>query len=91
MFYVYILRSINNPEQTYIGCTNNLKERINTHNNGKSIHTNRYKPWTLEFYSAFKTKEMAFKFEQYLKTPNGEQLTRKHFLLSDGIGSTCTT
>ncbi len=31
MFYVYILRSINNPEQTYIGCTNNLKKRIDTY------------------------------------------------------------
>ena len=89
MFYVYIIRSISNPEQIYIGCTNNLKSRLDTHNSGKVFHTSKYKSWYLEFYSAFKTAELAFAFENYLKTPNGKQLARRHFLVN--AGSTCST
>ncbi len=82
MFYVYILRSIQDPSQIYVGCTNNLEERMAAHNNGKSFHTAKYIPWKLDFYAAFKTKELAFKFENYLKTPNGKQLSKRHFLIS---------
>ena len=85
MFYVYILKSIN-TDNIYVGCTNNVKERLKVHNEGKSFHTSKYRPWKLEFYSAFKTKELAFEFEKYLKTPNGKQMAKKHFL-----GSTCAT
>jgi hypothetical protein len=39
MWYVYILRSINNPDQEYIGATADLKRRLSDHNAGKSAHT----------------------------------------------------
>ncbi len=38
MFYVYLLRSINLPEQTYSGFTTNLKTRFADHNASKSKH-----------------------------------------------------
>lgn len=47
MFYVYILQSINFPEHFYVGCTNDLKRRLKEHNNGNSVHTNKFKPWDL--------------------------------------------
>jgi putative endonuclease len=47
MWYVYIIRSINFPEQEYIGATSNLKRRLPEHNAGKSAHTAKFKPWKL--------------------------------------------
>ena len=79
MFYVYILRSISYPEQTYIGFTKNLKQRLATHNDGNSTYTSKYTPWTLVSYVAFDTQEKATEFEKYLKTSSGKLLLNKRF------------
>ena len=68
MYYVYILQSINNPENFYIGYTDDLKRRLSEHNNGQSIHTNKYKPWKIKNYIAFNDEQKAKDFETYLKT-----------------------
>ncbi len=47
MYYVYLIRSINFPDQTYIGFSEDLKQRIADHNAGKSTHTAKYAPWKL--------------------------------------------
>ena len=39
MFYTYILRSISQPEQRYIGSTADLKFRLAKHNAGEVPHT----------------------------------------------------
>ena len=39
MFYTYILRSISQPEQRYIGSTADLKSRLAKHNAGEVPHT----------------------------------------------------
>ena len=39
MFYSYILRSISQPEQRYIGSTADLKSRLAKHNAGEVPHT----------------------------------------------------
>ena len=44
MFYVYIIRSVNQPDQTYIGFTQDLKQRLLTHNQGGSPHTAKFSP-----------------------------------------------
>ena len=80
MFYVYILRSINNPSQTYIGYTTNLKVRFNQHNKGSSPHTEKFLPWTLEWYCAFPDKGKALKFETYLKSHSGEAFLSKRLI-----------
>jgi predicted GIY-YIG superfamily endonuclease len=54
MYYVYLLRSIPNPDQTYIGFTEDLKARLTSHNYGQSPHTAKFKPWELITYLAFK-------------------------------------
>ena len=41
MFYTYILRSLSQPEQRYIGSTSDLKSRLAKHNAGEVPHTTK--------------------------------------------------
>ena len=77
MYYVYLLRSISDPEQTYIGYTEDLKTRLQAHNNGQSPHTSKYKPWDLITYLSFNDKSRAFSFEKYLKSHSGKAFANK--------------
>jgi putative endonuclease len=52
MYYVYLLYSISNPSQRYIGFTADLKKRFISHNEGASVHTAKYRPWKLVTYVA---------------------------------------
>ncbi len=79
--YVYILTSIDFPDKSYIGCTADLKKRLTKHNNGEVKPTSRHKPWEVVSYFAFKEKDIAFKFEKYLKTGSGRAFSKKHFIL----------
>ena len=78
MHYVYLIQSVASPNQTYIGLTNNLKSRLNKHNEGGSPHTSKYKPWKLVTYLAFSTREQAAEFETYLKSGSGRAFAQKH-------------
>ena len=62
MYYVYNLQSENLPNHYYIGLTSDLKRRLKEHNNGQSIHTNKFKPWKLKTYIAFENKRKAENF-----------------------------
>ena len=53
MFYVYIIQSIHNPDQTYVGYTNYLNRRLNEHNSGFPTHTSKFMPWKIITYTAF--------------------------------------
>ncbi len=77
MHYVYILKSPQH-NQIYTGSSSNLKKRLQEHNQGKSIHTNKFRPWKLSAYIAFETKLKARSFESYLKTGSGIAFQRKH-------------
>jgi putative endonuclease len=45
-----LIRSIASPDKTYIGFSEDLKQRIADHNAGKSTHTLKYAPWGLEHF-----------------------------------------
>ncbi len=77
MHYVYLLQSVSNPEQRYIGYTTDLKQRLTTHNSGNSKHTSKYMPWKLIGYHAFTDKSKALAFEKYLKTGSGQAFANK--------------
>jgi putative endonuclease len=77
MWYVYILRSINFPDQEYTGATADLKRRIAEHNAGRSTHTAKFMPWELVWYCAFPDKHRALAFETYLKSHSGRAFARK--------------
>lgn len=80
MYYVYIIRSESVSKQIYVGFTSNLKQRIVRHNGGTTQHTAKYRPWTLEFYAAFPTKNKALEFESYLKSHSGKAFAGKRLL-----------
>lgn len=80
MPYVYILRSQINPNQIYTGFTADPARRLKEHNSGKSIHTNKYRPWEFVSIIKFSSIKQAKDFERYLKTGSGIAFSRKHFL-----------
>jgi putative endonuclease len=77
MRYVYLLESINQPEQTYIGSTDDLRSRLRAHNSGQSKHTAKFKPWRVVTFLAFSDETKAVAFEQYLKTASGRAFANK--------------
>ena len=77
MRYVYILRSLSEPEKYYTGQTTNLKQRLTDHNAAKVLHTSKFVPWELKTYIAFSDEEQALAFEKYLKTASGRALAKK--------------
>jgi putative endonuclease len=80
MYYVYILRSLPEPKQTYIGYSQDINERLNDHNAGNSIHTNKFKPWEIIWYCAFRDEKKAKNFELYLKTASGIAFRNKRLI-----------
>ena len=80
MYYVYLLKSIHFPEQTYRGYTEDLKTRLKDHNAGKSKHTAKFAPWELVSYHAFADEKRAREFEYYLKTGSGKAFAAKRLL-----------
>jgi len=80
LYYVYILQSLNNITQTYIGSTADLKKRLESHNSGANKHTSKFKPWKVVWYCSFISKQKAISFEKYLKTSSGIAFRRKRFL-----------
>ncbi len=79
MFYVYLIKSISDSERRYVGMTDDLKQRLEEHNMGRSCYTSKYKPWQLVNYIAFSSKDAAVEFEKYLKSGSGQAFSNKHF------------
>ena len=79
MHYVYLIRSLSSPGQTYVGLTDDLKQRLAKHNRGGSAHTSKYLPWEIVSYHAFADKQRAVDFEQYLKSGSGRAFSKKRF------------
>jgi predicted GIY-YIG superfamily endonuclease len=77
MNYVYILRSIKNPEHHYVGITGDLRARLRRHNAGTVPHTSKYAPWAIKTYVAFADEKQAVAFEKYLKSASGRAFAKK--------------
>jgi predicted GIY-YIG superfamily endonuclease len=78
--YVYILRSVNDPKQVYIGYTRNLEERLTFHNSEGTYHTRKFQPWKIETYVVFSSEKLAIEFEKYLKVGSGKAFMRKRLI-----------
>ena len=67
-FTVYmILSKVNKKYITYVGYTNNLKNRLILHNKSKGAKFTKGKYWKLIYYKNFKGKSEAMKEEFKLK------------------------
>lgn len=77
MYYVYSLKC---KDGYYIGCTDNLQERLEKHEKGNVPATTKRLPVELDFYFAVKDKYKAFKFEKYLKSGSGRAFLKKHLM-----------
>ena len=77
MKYVYLLESIAQPDETYVGLTDDLKSRFAAHNAGHSPHTSKFKPWRLVAYIAFSDETKTISFERYLKSASGRAFAKK--------------
>jgi putative endonuclease len=84
MYYEYILRSENFPDQAYFGSTNDLRTRLAEHNAGYSIHTNKFKPWNMTAYVPLPEKLLAEEFEQYLKSGSGRAFAKRALRMQNG-------
>jgi predicted GIY-YIG superfamily endonuclease len=79
MHYVYLLKSESHPEEQYVGCTTDLRERLREHNRGNSPHTSKFAPWAILAYFAFAERQTAIAFERYLKSGSGRAFAKRHF------------
>ena len=77
MLYVYILRSLDDPERHYVGVTSNLDARLDKHNSGHVSHTSKHRPWSIKSYVAFADEQQAYAFEKYLKSASGRAFAKK--------------
>jgi putative endonuclease len=77
MHYVYLIESLSEHGQRYVGVTADLKQRLQEHNDGKSFHTSKFRPWRLATYIAFTDRNKADGFERYLKSGSGHAFANK--------------
>ena len=77
MYYVHLIESLSAHGQRYVGLTDDLKQRLQEHNTGKSSYTSKSTPWELTTYIAFTDRRKAEAFERYLKSGSGHAFARK--------------
>ncbi len=80
MHYVYIL--ICSDNKPYIGCTQDIEERLDRHNSCHVPATKNRLPIKLFSYFAFENKYIAFDFEKYLKSGSGRAWLKKHIFIT---------
>jgi len=77
MNYVYSLKC---KDGYYVGCTDNVNERLRRHQDCQVPATANRLPIELEFYFAINNKHKAFQFEKYLKSGSGRAFINKHLI-----------
>ena len=80
MWFVYIIKGVENSF-IYIGSTNDLKRRLNEHNEGLTQSTKHDAPFEMDAYIAVKTEGKAKESEKYFKTGSGKAFLKKRFLI----------
>ena len=70
-----MLKSLGKESITYVGYTNDLKKRINLHNNNKGAKFTRGRKWKLIYKEKHSSKKEAISREYYIK--NNRKLRNK--------------
>jgi len=77
---VYVLRSMANPQRSYVGYTNNLAQRLRRHNGqltGGAKFTHSGRPWTVEVVVVgFGTHSAALSYEWAIQHPTKSAAAR---------------
>ena len=67
-YFVYLIGNYRKTKLiTYVGYTNNLEKRVNSHNSGKGAKFTRGKNWKLIYHEKYQTRREAMLRESYLK------------------------
>jgi predicted GIY-YIG superfamily endonuclease len=77
MWYVYFLQLSNGD--IYVGSTNDLRRRVESHEKGQVNSTKASLPVILKSYVAVATEQNARDLEQYFKSGSGKAFARKRF------------
>lgn len=78
MYYVYILKCFD--KHFYIGCTNDLTDRLKRHSNGEVSATASRLPIELIVNVNLEDKYKAYQLEKYFKSGSGRAFIKKHLL-----------
>ena len=71
-WYVYVLRSLTD-HQFYVGLTNDLPARLQTHNRGLVTSTKKRTPFELVYWEGCLNTSDAARREKYLKSAWGKR------------------
>jgi putative endonuclease len=66
IFYVYIIYSLKR-DLYYVGSCQDLQERLNRHNQGRSKFTKSGMPWELAYHEKYETRSEAVRREMEIK------------------------
>ena len=84
MYFVYVIKSkIDN--KLYYGFTNNLKKRLENHNNKKVKSTKSRAPFELIYYENADNIQSARQKEKYFKSGFGRKYIKNKILASSSI------
>jgi putative endonuclease len=78
--FVYIIRSVNEPERRYVGVTADPTARLAAHNAGQNRSTAAWRPWAIDVCIEFRTEALATGFERFLKSGSGHEFARRHLV-----------
>jgi len=65
-YYVYILQS-EMDSSFYVGCTQDLEDRVQRYNQGRSKYTKSKRPWKLIYHEEYPSRSEAMKREYVIK------------------------
>lgn len=82
MYQVYILKSIADKSY-YVGCTQNLEQRLRAHNSGKTKSLRNKRPLEIVYKEDYTDATEAFKREKQIKSYKGGDAFKK--LVSGGV------
>ena len=77
--FVYVLRSLTNPQRHYVGLTSNAERRLAWHNAGQNVHTVRDRPWQIVVCKQFNDHNVAGRFERNHESGSGRAFAKPHF------------
>ncbi|HKK75313.1 MAG TPA: GIY-YIG nuclease family protein [Saprospiraceae bacterium] len=79
MYFTYVLYS-EAHDKIYIGHTQDVDQRMKSHNETGDGYTKRYRPWRLVYSERFSTRAAAMRREKALKGGKGRAWIRANLI-----------